>query len=466
MSSNTLFKTFTNALLQRVKSFRGNWEQNDPTADDYIANRPFYTSIKNKACLENEKIACFDEEYGIWGYLPLQSPFVEGSKYVVTYDGVEYERIARNDGWDDIYIGNPQLPDWYDEYVSSNEPFFMYTYEYYDEYEDEHYIEAYICCSDVGVHTISIVQKIEEVTKIDDKYLPLLTSDWNAFEGDVGYIANKTHGIEPVIDNVSFTYEFYTNSVGLESGTTYSVIFDDVEYKCVAYMNWGDISLGHEATPFMIYDNSDTNTFRIRCYNDDEHTISVIRYNKLDPIYLPDKIDIKCLPEGYPYVEIEYPSVFELEFEAVERTGWLSGTVAYGYEGYVGNYISGTGFNVIDYTYPETPLTIIFDGVEYSCEVHKGNAGGSWYALGDTSNCVGMGVYVGNGEPFCIVSFGGPTKLFTKTLGYHTITVLGNEGTEIPVPMSEEFIPDTIARVSDIETMIQTQLGVIENGTY
>lgn len=32
-------KTFYNALIQKVKGFRGNWNQNDPSADDYIKNR-------------------------------------------------------------------------------------------------------------------------------------------------------------------------------------------------------------------------------------------------------------------------------------------------------------------------------------------------------------------------------------------------------------------------------------------
>lgn len=35
-------KTFYSALKQKMKNFRGNWNQNDPTADDYIKNRPFY----------------------------------------------------------------------------------------------------------------------------------------------------------------------------------------------------------------------------------------------------------------------------------------------------------------------------------------------------------------------------------------------------------------------------------------
>lgn len=43
-----IIKTFYNALLQRFKKYRGNWEQNDPTADDYIKNRPFYTDETKK----------------------------------------------------------------------------------------------------------------------------------------------------------------------------------------------------------------------------------------------------------------------------------------------------------------------------------------------------------------------------------------------------------------------------------
>lgn len=39
-------KTFYNALLHKVKGFRGNWNQNDPTADNYIENRTHYIDDK------------------------------------------------------------------------------------------------------------------------------------------------------------------------------------------------------------------------------------------------------------------------------------------------------------------------------------------------------------------------------------------------------------------------------------
>lgn len=39
-------KTFYNAFIQKFKNYRGNWAQNDQTADDYIKNRPFYEETK------------------------------------------------------------------------------------------------------------------------------------------------------------------------------------------------------------------------------------------------------------------------------------------------------------------------------------------------------------------------------------------------------------------------------------
>ena len=50
-----LIKTLYNALLQRMKKYRGNWEQNDPTAEDYIKNRPFYTDDNGKVIKLDKK---------------------------------------------------------------------------------------------------------------------------------------------------------------------------------------------------------------------------------------------------------------------------------------------------------------------------------------------------------------------------------------------------------------------------
>ena len=56
LTTREVIKTFYNALLQRLKKHRGDWNQNDPTADDYIKNRPFYTD-------ETKKVVKLDKKY-------------------------------------------------------------------------------------------------------------------------------------------------------------------------------------------------------------------------------------------------------------------------------------------------------------------------------------------------------------------------------------------------------------------
>lgn len=56
LTTREVIKTFYNALLQRLKKHRGDWNQNDPTADDYIKNRPFYTD-------DTKKVIKLDKKY-------------------------------------------------------------------------------------------------------------------------------------------------------------------------------------------------------------------------------------------------------------------------------------------------------------------------------------------------------------------------------------------------------------------
>lgn len=50
------FKTFYNALKIKLKNHRGNWNQNDPTADDYIKNRTHWVD-------DDGTVHTLDEKY-------------------------------------------------------------------------------------------------------------------------------------------------------------------------------------------------------------------------------------------------------------------------------------------------------------------------------------------------------------------------------------------------------------------
>lgn len=151
-----LIKTLYNALIQRMKKYRGNWEQNDPTADDYIKNRPFYTNEINKEIVVKTKIFTATNSYW-WG-----SPFtfipVVGETYKVTWDGEEY--ICQSYlVWNNCKaIGNISIND---DGFDTGEPFFYYWYDSSD---------YGLCVRYQGKHTITI-EKID-VKKLDKRYLP------------------------------------------------------------------------------------------------------------------------------------------------------------------------------------------------------------------------------------------------------------------------------------------------------
>jgi hypothetical protein len=151
-----VIKTLYNALLQRLKKHRGNWDQNDPTSDDYIKNRPFYTDETNKETVVKTKTFTATNPYW-WG-----SPFafipVVGETYKVTWDGKEYICIGKIAVWGGKYIGNISIDD---DGPDTGEPFWYYWYDSSD---------YGMCVRDQGKHTIAI-EKIK-IVKIDKKYLP------------------------------------------------------------------------------------------------------------------------------------------------------------------------------------------------------------------------------------------------------------------------------------------------------
>lgn len=81
-------KTFYSALKQKMKNFRGDWNQNDPTANDYIKNRPFYEGSSFVEIVSNLTA----EDYNN-GNRP-ECNFVIGDKYKVIWNGTTYDSLV------------------------------------------------------------------------------------------------------------------------------------------------------------------------------------------------------------------------------------------------------------------------------------------------------------------------------------------------------------------------------------
>ena len=101
-------KTFYNALIQRMKGSRGNWEQNDPVADDYIKNRTHWEENREEIVVKEQTISGFtvmkDPIYFVENVFTMK-PIVEQT-YTVNWDGVDYSVVAKEDDSGMIYMGN------------------------------------------------------------------------------------------------------------------------------------------------------------------------------------------------------------------------------------------------------------------------------------------------------------------------------------------------------------------------
>lgn len=153
-----LIKTLYNALIQRMKKYRGNWEQNDPTADDYIKNRPFYADDSEKVVIvPNQQITFSD--YGAVLTLSEIIEFVVGQSYEVKWDDVNYTCIA----WDSDGIGAIGNQSLMGRPIDTGEPFIIIISKV-EGIGDIGGLTA------TGTHTVEVTSA--KIVKIDKKYLP------------------------------------------------------------------------------------------------------------------------------------------------------------------------------------------------------------------------------------------------------------------------------------------------------
>ena len=162
LTTREVIKTFYNALLQRLKKHRGDWNQNDPTADDYIKNRPFYAVEPVETALVEESTVSFaDTGYGFYvGQIQSTFKATVGETYKVSWDGTVYECtcVGFRRG---LAIGNLSIPG---AGSDTGEPFVIAIYNGG---------EIEILTADTSAsHTFSISGFVQEVVKINEKYLP------------------------------------------------------------------------------------------------------------------------------------------------------------------------------------------------------------------------------------------------------------------------------------------------------
>ena len=138
------------------------WNQNDPTAKDYVKNRPFYTGDPVETVLVEESTVSFSgTKEGFYGAkFPSTFEATVGETYKVYWDGTAYECTCVDFSGNNI-IGNLSIAGFGSD---TGEPFVMQVVNGEGI--------AIITADTSASHTFSISGRVTEVVKIDEKYLP------------------------------------------------------------------------------------------------------------------------------------------------------------------------------------------------------------------------------------------------------------------------------------------------------
>ena len=139
------------------------WNQNDSTQPDYVKNRPFYMGAPVETVLVEESTVTFAKNGSLYGAMfPKTFEATVGNIYKVSWDGSDYECTCADFNNTPV-IGNLSIMG---AGSDTGEPFVMGILNG---------ARIQIITADTSAsHTFSISRFVQEVVKIDEKYLPEL----------------------------------------------------------------------------------------------------------------------------------------------------------------------------------------------------------------------------------------------------------------------------------------------------
>ena len=227
---------------------QSDWSITDETSAAYIKNKPFGETEGLVDVLPLTQYDGFEyyQYYGLYRYTASVDYSLEiGKNYTVTWDGTEYECVGQDGSAlepGSVLLGN--LTNF--GLSGNNEPFIIGNVADYD-------VSQYFALTDTeagGSHTVAIKEIGTIIQKIDNKYLEIidlngsntflpeqtLTFEYEGqleenlhdyFYGYYGFNGNNTGNTD-----ISF---FNLLNDNIEVGNEYTITFDGVPYKCIAY---------------------------------------------------------------------------------------------------------------------------------------------------------------------------------------------------------------------------------------
>ena len=299
---------------------QADWNQNDPEGDGYIKGRTHYVTTEKRTMVDAE------------------SPYGETD---MDMGAVEYLRRHDNNG--ELLLASGST--YYYKLGDSEGTFVLPDLDAVEGEKWEHYIGDhlfirvrtitdyfypkgawFVVCNSfsVGPNYLNIpfyfAEIVESVNVLDEKYIPasiarasqipeVSTPDWNASEGEAGYVANRTHYVTyekyyaTELEDLTFSGKDasgLTMSGYLKKDTEYIVELDGEKYAVMSEIadGYGSVRIGSSNCteyPFYIYFGMESGNYDwIKVSTDGDHVLSVYTLTEeavpLDEKFIPDTI--------------------------------------------------------------------------------------------------------------------------------------------------------------------------------
>lgn len=278
-------------------NIRPDWSVNDPGDLRFVRNRPCY---EETAVLFDQRVE-FTEEEGIMGCRYPFGEYLEEAKYLVTYNGEEYECDAVDIGAGaPCALGNLAVIGGND----TGEPFLIVVYDNDGDGSTE--IDV---CGFSGNASASVKIELVDITKLHHKYLP----DGYPYVGDA-VVFNQMVEIAEIAGH-DWYYAWYGYAPLYDQiAEKATVIFDGVSYPVTVWgiegsKNVGDIAITelHEydkySYPFSIEIKKDGN---LNIYSREKITttvkILVPEVHPIDPKFLPGGGGVMLYPDEFGHL--------------------------------------------------------------------------------------------------------------------------------------------------------------------
>ena len=195
-------KEFVNSKIKLVRKDidslpQADWNQNDPTAKDYVRNRTHYVSRESRVVVPEQEVTTDVQDK--FNVAVLNNADLDAIKtlydskddttFDVVFDGTSYSCKWLEQGGNRIpFFGNSAIIQ--EGLTDTGEPFIFF----FRLFGNDATIE--IACKVAGTHTVAVSYQQDVVHKIDGKFLPddigAVQPDWDEQSEDAkGFIKNK-----------------------------------------------------------------------------------------------------------------------------------------------------------------------------------------------------------------------------------------------------------------------------------